>query len=342
MGVLLTPIILKRELTLDSLRGLSFAVDANNYLYQFLALVRKPDGSLLTDRQGNVTSHLAGLAFRTTRLIHDYGIRLVFVFDGKPPELKRDELEKRRQQKRKAEEEWIRALALGDYATAFSKAVMTGRLTEAMIRDAKKLLELLGIPYIQAAGEAEAQCAHMAIRGDVWAASSKDYDSLLFGAPRLVRYLTIHGKEWLPSKRIARPLKPELIELEKLLAHHDITREQLIDIAILIGTDFNEGIRGIGPKKALSLIKRYGKIETLPSQLRSQLEEQNYSAIRRIYLEPQIVDNYTINYTQIDETGVYRFLCDERDFSYNRVKIVVERMKAFYEALDKQAKLGWE
>ncbi|MDJ0270803.1 MAG: flap endonuclease-1 [Aigarchaeota archaeon] len=342
MGVLLTPIILKRELTLDSLRGLSFAVDANNYLYQFLALVRKPDGSPLTDMRGNITSHLAGLAFRTTRLIHDYGLRLVFVFDGKPPELKRDELEKRRLQKKKAEEEWIRALSLGDYAAAFSKAVMTGRLTEAMIHDAKKLLELLGIPYIQAAGEAEAQCAYMAIRGDVWAASSKDYDSLVFGAPRLVRYLTIHGKEWLPSKGKARPLKPELIELEKLLAHHSITREQLIDIAILIGTDFNEGIRGIGPKKALSLIKRYGKIEALPSQLRGQLEEQNYGAIRRIYLEPQIVDNYAINYTKIDEAGVYRFLCDERDFSYDRVKVVVERMKLFYQALDRQEKLGWE
>jgi len=148
--------------------------------------------------------------------------------------------------------EWQEALKEGDYAKAFSKAVMTGVLTSEMIDDAKTLLKLLGIPWVQAPAEAEAQAAYMAKRGDVWASSSRDYDSLLFGTPRLVRYLTITGREFLPSKGISRPLKPELIVLEEFLSEIGLTREQLIDLAILIGTDFNDGIKGIGPKTALS------------------------------------------------------------------------------------------
>ncbi|MCD6240643.1 flap endonuclease-1, partial [Candidatus Bathyarchaeota archaeon] len=258
MGVYLTPIIVKHVLRLEDLKGKSFAVDANNYLYQFLALVRLPDGTPLRDSEGHVTSHLAGLMFRTTRLLYEYKIDLVFVFDGEPPSLKMAEISKRRELRDKAYEEWIRALQQGDLASAFSKAIVTSRLTSEMIEDAKRLLDLLGIPYVQAPSEAEAQAAYMALKGDVWAASSKDYDSLLFGAPRLLRYLTITGKEYLPSKGTFRPLYPELIELNEFLSKHGISHEQLVDLAILIGTDFNEGIKGIGPKKALKLIKTYG------------------------------------------------------------------------------------
>jgi len=200
MGVNLTPIIVKHVASLRSLRGKSFAIDANNYLYQFLALIRMPNGTPLRDSRGNVTSHLAGLIFRTTRFLNKYGFHLVFVFDGKPPELKMAEITKRREVRDKALDEWRKALEAGDYATAFSKAVVTSRLTQPMINDAKRLLDLLGVPYIQAPSEAEAQAACMASNGSVWAASSKDYDSLLFGASRLVRYLTITGKEYLPSK----------------------------------------------------------------------------------------------------------------------------------------------
>lgn len=257
MGVNLTPIMVKKILSLEDLRGKSLAVDANNYLYQFLSLIRTLNGTPLKDSKGNVTSHLAGLLSRSTRLIHDYEIDLVFVFDGKPPQLKQKEITKRRELREKAKKEWKKALEARDYATAWSKAVMTSQLTEPMIEDAEKLLTLLGIPYIQAPSEAEAQTAHMASQGEVWAAGSKDYDSLLFGAPRLLRYLTIYGKEFLPSKGISRPLKPELIHLQTLLSHHEIAHKQLIDIAILIGTDFNEGLKGIGPKTALQLLKKH-------------------------------------------------------------------------------------
>jgi flap endonuclease-1 len=330
LGVNLTPIMIRKILRLENLRGKSFAVDANNTLYQFLALIRMPDGTPLQDSNGNITSHLAGLMFRSTRLICDYNIRLVFVFDGEPPRLKQREIEKRRELREKAAREWEAALKAGDYITAFSKAVMTSRLTRPMIEDAKRLLRLLGIPFVQAPGEAEAQTAYMAFKGDVWAASSKDYDSLLFGAPRLVRFLTISGREFLPSKGIARPLKPELIDLSGFLSHHGITREQLIDMAILMGTDFNEGIKGIGPKTAVNLLKRYGKIENMPDEVRSRIEGQNYEQVRRIFLQPPVASDYALNYKGLNEDGLIDFLCNQRDFSRQRVETAVQRMKRFY------------
>lgn len=337
LGVNLTSIITKQILDLDWLQGKSLAVDANNYLYQFLSLVRTRNGTPLKDSAGHITSHLAGLMFRSTRLIHDYKIDLVFVFDGQPPELKRKEIARRRQHRTAAHEEWQRALKVGDYKKAFSKAVMTSRLTRGMIRDAKKLLSLLGIPFVQAPGEAEAQAAYMAIRGHVWGASSKDYDTLLFGAPRLVRFLTIHGKEYLPSKGVSRPLKPELIDLQSFLLHHEIQLSQLIDLAILVGTDFNDGLRGVGPKTALKLVKEYKRIENLPTKFRSNLSP-TYLRVRELFLNPETTSNYRIGYGRLQEDMLFDFLCDQRDFDRKRVETIVERMKSVY-ARKKQPKL---
>jgi flap endonuclease-1 len=329
LGVNLTPIIVKKILDLEALRRKSLAVDANNMLYQFLSLIRTRDGTPLKDSTGRVTSHLVGLMFRSTRLIHTYGIDLVFVFDGKPPELKAQEITKRRRLREKAKEEWEQAVKAGDYATAWSKAVMTSRLTKSMVDDAKQLLKLLGLPYVQAPSEAEAQTAHMAKQGDVWASSSRDYDSLLFGAPRLLRYLTISGREFLPSKRTSRPLEPELIDLKRLLSHYKLTYKQLIDTAILIGTDFNEGIKGIGPKTALKLLRRYGKIEELPRDVKSKVSER-YESVRKIFLKPDVISNYDLEYSGLCEEELYHFLCEERDFSKKRVETVVQRTKRFY------------
>jgi flap endonuclease-1 len=337
LGTNLTPIVVKQTLTLNDLRGKSLAVDANNYLYQFLSLIRTRDGTPLKDSEGNITSHLAGLMFRSTRLIHDFNIDLAFVFDGKPPALKREEIKKRHEQREKALKEWQQALKANDYAKAFSKAVMTSRLTRSMTEDAKKLLTLLGIPYVQAPSEAEAQAAYMATRRDVWAASSKDYDTILFGAPKLVRFLTIHGQEYLPSKGTVRPLKPELITLHQLLSRHGITLPQLIDIAILIGTDFNDGVKGIGSKTALKLIKEYGRIENLPSKFLPKIPPQ-YKEVRKIYLKPEITSKYNLSYTSLCEEELFHFLCDQRDFAQRRVETAVQRMKEVY-GIKKQAKL---
>jgi flap endonuclease-1 len=330
MGVNLTPIILKEVIDLSDLWGKSLAVDANNYLYQFLALIRKPDGTPLQDTNGNITSHLVGLTYRSTRLIHDYNIKLIFVFDGKPPSLKEPEIMRRRTLRKEATDKWKEAQERGDYSTAFSKAVMTSRLTKSMLTDAKFLLNLLGIPYIQALSEAEAQCAYLTQKSQVWAASSKDYDSILFGASRLLRFLTISGREYLPSKGISRPLTPEIIELDQLLKYWKISREEAIDMAIMIGTDFNNGLKGIGPKKALNHIREYKRIEMLPDDMRKELESQNYEEVRTIFFHPKIEEDYSINLGDFQEDLIYDFLCDRRDFNRERVKVAVERMKNFY------------
>jgi len=332
LGVNLTPIIVKNKIRLRDLRGKSLAVDASNVLHQFLALIRTRTTLPLRGPNGAVTSHLVGLLYRTTHLISEYHLTLIFVFDGKPLFLKRRELEKRRKLREKAMMEWQEALKKGDYATAFSKAVMTGVLTSEMIEDAKTLLKLLGIPWIQAPAEAEAQAAYMTKRGDVWASSSRDYDSLLFGAPRLVRYLTITGREFLPSRGVSRPLEPELIILEEFLSKIGVTHEQLIDLAILIGTDFNDGIKGIGPKTALRLIKKYGRIENLPMELKEKIHS-NYREIRKIFLEPEVTDDYSLRYGPLMEDELYEFLCVKKGFSKPRVERAVRRLKSAQEQI---------
>ena len=329
MGVVLTPIVERTPVSLGHLRGRTLAVDTHGELYQFLALIRLHDGTPLRDASGRVTSHLSGLFFRTTRLIAEHGLRLVFVFDGAPPALKTAEIDKRRAIKQRYEQERDEALARGDTAAAYSKSTMTSRLTREMVGEARELLRLLGLPVVQAPGEGEAQAAHMARQSAVWAAASKDYDTLLFGAPRLVRFLTISGKEFLPSKGTSRPIVPETIDLDAQLERWQISREGLIDLAILVGTDFNEGVRGIGPKKALKLVQEYGRIEDMPAEIRDALDLHTpadvLEQVRQIYRAPAVTDDYTVEFGTPDRAGVERFLCDDRIFSRDRVKAALDR-----------------
>jgi flap endonuclease-1 len=200
---------------------------------------------------------------------------------------------------------------------------MTSRLTREMVGEARELLRLMGIPVVQAPSEAEAQAAQMAAAARVWAAASKDYDALLFGAPRVVRFLSISGREFLPSRRESRPIVPELLDLDALLAAWTITREQLIDLAILVGTDFNDGVKGIGPKKALALVREHGRIEAMPEDIQSALGD--ISEVRRIYLSPDVTDEYDMHRGTPDIAGIRKFLCVEREFSEERVSAALDR-----------------
>src|SRR5262249_51274221 len=282
------------------------------------------DGTPLRDSHGRITSHLSGLFYRTTRLIADYGMELVFVFDGKPPQLKAHEIERRRAIRDRYDAEHAQALAEGDFAKAYSKATMTSRLTRPMVQEARELLDMLGLPVIQAPAEGEAQAAYLARKDLVWAAASKDYDSLLFGAPRLLRFLTISGKEFLPSKGVSRPIVPEVIDTRALLSHYGLTREQLVDLAILVGTDFNEGVKGIGPKKALKLVQAHGSIEQMPAEIQTAAGA-NIPEIRHIFLSPEIAEDVTMEFRSPDGAAIERFLCDEREFSRERVRAALRR-----------------
>jgi flap endonuclease-1 len=319
----LTPIVAPRPIGAAELHGKTLALDGHGELYQFLALIRLRDGTPLKDASGRVTSHLSGLFFRTTRLLADHRLKLAYVFDGKPPQLKAAELQRRRDVKAEFERAHADAVARGDLEEAYAKATMTSRLTREMVAEARELLRLLGLPTLQAPSEGEAQAAHMARHGRVWAAASKDYDTLLFGAPRLLRFLTISGKEFLPSQGTFRPLVPEILDLDDQLTRWQISREGLIDLALLIGTDFNDGIHGIGPKKALALVQRHGAIEAMPPEIRDAIGD--VSALRRLYLEPDVTDDYAIEFSEPDVDGVMRFLCEERQFSRPRVTDALTR-----------------
>ena len=326
MGVNLTPVTVRHATTLEALRGKSIAVDGNLELYQFLSVMRLRDGRPLTDGQGRVTSHLNGLMFRTIRLVADYDIRPVFVFDGPPPDLKRAEIEKRRTAREKAQREYETAVAAGDLTTAWSKVVMTSRLTRAMVDEAKTLLGYLGIPWVQAPSEGEAQAAFLARRGDVWAAGSKDYDSLLFGAPRLVRFLAVRSTEFLPSRGRSRDVPPEVLVLEENLRALELTREQLVDAAILIGTDFHAGVRGIGPKTAVKRIREWSSLDGAPAEVLGRLPE-NLDAIRKFFLDPPVAEVVDLGPRPVREADALRFLCEERGFSRPRVESALRRLQ---------------
>jgi flap endonuclease-1 len=327
MGVVLTPIVASDAIALSALRGRTLAVDGNGELYQFLAMIRLRDGTPLRDSTGRITSHLSGLFYRVTRLIAEHGVRLAFVFDGAPPPLKARELAKRRAVRARYEAEHAATLSRGDEAAAYSKATMTSRLTREMVAEARELLRLLGVPTVQAPSEGEAQASHMAATSEhVWAAASKDYDALLFGAPRLVRFLTISGKEFLPSQGTSRPIVPEVLELARLLEGWRIDREGLVDLALLVGTDFNDGVKGIGPKKALKLVQQHGRIEHMPAAVRDALgDPAGVDEVRRVYLAPDVTSDFDVEPSEPDFAGVTRFLCDEREFSRERVGAALER-----------------
>ena len=327
MGVNLRDLVPKVAVRLEDLSGNSIAIDAYNALYQFLAIIRQPDGTPLKDSSGRITSHLSGLLYRTSNLV-ELGIKPIYIFDGTPPALKEVEIKRRMKAKEEALIKYEQAIKEGKIEEARMYAQATSRLKDYMAEDSKRLLSLMGIPWIQAPSEGEAQAAHVVKRGDANYCASQDYDSLLFGAPRLVRNVTISGRRKLPSKNVYIEVIPEIVELEQVLKECGITYEQLIDVGILIGTDFNpEGVKGLGPKTALKLIKEYGSIENALPHLKNADFPVEPQRIREIFLKPKVTDNYKIEWKEPDVEGVVNFICRERDFSEDRVRKALEKMQ---------------
>lgn len=324
MGVNLSPIVEAREIELSELRGKTVAVDAYNTIFQFLSIIRQPDGKPLMDSQGRVTSHLSGILYRTANLI-EAGIEPSFVFDGKPNELKSGTIEERIARREKAKEEYEAALAEGDMKKAFSKAQQTSRMTSEILESSKELLRLMGIPVIQAPSDGEAQAAYMCGKGDVYAAASQDFDSILFGAPLLVRNLTISGRRKVPGKSIYKDVKTEIIDSEKMLRDLEITREQLVDVCIMIGTDFNPGVQGIGPKKGLKLIQKHGDLEGVIAN--TDITVEGYEDVREIFLNGPRSDDYSVKTGKMDADGIIDMMA-EYGFSADRVNTVINKIEA--------------
>jgi flap endonuclease-1 len=324
MGVNLKEIVeeSKQTIEIENLAGKVIVFDAFNILYQFLSVIRDKDtGEPLRDSKGRITSHISGLFYRTVNFI-EKGIKPVYVFDGEPPKFKKREIEERLKAKEEAYKKWEEAIETGEKAITYAQA--TSILTKEMVEESKELLSYMGIPIIQAASEGEAQAAYIVQKGYAYASASQDYDSLLFGSPRLVRNLSIEGKRKLPRKEVYVEIKPEIIELQNLLNKLKITREQLIMIGLLIGTDYNEGIKGYGPKKALEAVRVYKNFENLKKHFKF---EEYIDEVYNFFLNPNVNEKIEIKFGEINEEKILKFMVDERNFSEERVKNALEKLK---------------
>jgi flap endonuclease-1 len=285
MGVKFRDIVSPESIKFEQLENKIVALDAANIIYQFLSSIRQADGTPLKDQNGNITSHFSGILYRTSSLI-DKGIKPIYIFDGTSDILKKGTQDKRREVKEESQKQWDKALEEGRIEDARKYAKRSSRMSREIIEGSKKLLELMGVPYIQAKGEGEAQASYMVERGDAWAVGSQDYDCILFGAPRMVRNLTITGGK----------ANLEIINLEKVLKDLEITREQLVDIAILVGTDFNMGVKGIGAKTGLKLIKEHDNIFNVLEKQDIQLEVEP-EILRDIFLKHEVVSDYKLQWS---------------------------------------------
>ena len=326
MGVNLRALVPKTKVDFKSLNGKSVAIDAYNALYQFLAIIRQPDGTPLKDRSGRITSHLSGLFYRSAKLA-EMGVKIVYVFDGAPPALKEAEIKRRAKVKAEALIKYEQAIKEGKIEKARTYAQLTSKLKDYMPEDSKRLLTAMGIPWIQAPSEGEAQAAYLTRKGDADYCASQDYDSLLFGARSLVRNVTISGRRKIPRKSVYIEVVPEIMKLDHILKELEITHEQLVDVAILVGTDFNpNGVKGIGPKTALKMIKKHGSIEETIPMLDDVTFPVELKEIRKIFLNPKVTDNYKLEWKKPVVNDVVDFLSRERDFSEDRVNRTMKKM----------------
>ena len=326
MGLDLKSLLVRDKTKLESFTNKIVAIDAYNAIYQFLAIIRGPEGLHLTDTQGRVTSHITGLLYRNINFL-SLGIKPVYVFDGKPPSLKSAEIEHRKQIKKDATVKYERAVSEGKMEDARKFAQQTTSMKDGMVEDSKHLLDLFGIPYIQAPSEGEATAALLTTTGHADVAASQDFDSILFGAKKLVRNFTNSGRRKLPNRNTYIEIEPEIIDYRKNLEALGITREQLIDVGILIGTDFNpDGFERVGPKTAIKMIKEHGKLEDV-TQIQEQLEMIDYNAIRKIFLEPEVATVKKIEFGEVKYNDIINYLSNERSFSRDRVNSSLNRLK---------------
>jgi len=326
MGLNLKPLVIREKTKLESFSNKIIAIDAYNAIYQFLASIRGPDGMQLTDSEGRITSHLSGLLYRNINFL-SLGIKPVWVFDGKPPSLKTAEIERRRQIKKDATVKYEKAIAAGEMEEARKYAQQTTSMKDGMVKESKQLLEHFGIPYIDAPSEGEATAAYLTNTGQAYASASQDFDSILLGAKRLIRNFTNSGRRKIPNRNTYIEIEPEIIESAKTLEALQVTKEQLVDIGILIGTDFNpDGFERVGPKTALKMIKQYSRLEDIP-QIQEQLEKIDYEQIRKIFLEPEVAKVDEIIFEQVNYDGITNYLVRERSFSEDRIQSSLNRLR---------------
>ena len=314
MGVKLKDIVEPESISFKDLEGRTVSIDAFNTLFQFLSTIRQRDGRPLTDENGNITSHLSGILYRNSSMI-EKDIKPIYIFDGQAPELKSETQAKRREIRDEAEKIYKDALAKGDTEKARKFAMRSSKLSPEIIESSKKLLTLMGIPYIDAKGEGEAQAAYLVQNGDAYAVASQDYDCLLFGAKRVVRNLAVNSNLG----------NLEYYQLNKVLKELNVTREELVDMGILIGTDFCDGLTGVGAKTALKLAHK-GQLKEKIAELQKQ-SSHDLDEVREIFLNHNVNTDYKIKWEKPNKDKIIEFLCYEHGFSEDRVSKASDKLK---------------
>ncbi|KAG8363982.1 hypothetical protein BUALT_Bualt19G0079000 [Buddleja alternifolia] len=305
-----------KEQTFESYFGRKIAIDASMSIYQFLIVIGRNGTEMLTNEAGEVTSHLQGMLTRTIRLL-EAGIKPVYVFDGKPPDLKKQELAKRFSKRADATKGLNDALETGNKEDIEKFSKRTVKVAEQHNEDCRRLLRLMGVPVIEAPSEAEAQCAALCKADKVYAMASEDMDSLTFGAPRFLRHLMDPSSKKIPVMEF---------EVSKVLEELNLTMDQFIDLCILSGCDYCDSIRGIGGLTALKLIRQHGSMEHILENINKQRyqipDDWPYREVRRIFKEPSVLtddDQLELKWTAPDEQGLISFLVNENGFNSDRI-----------------------
>ncbi|KAF8032424.1 hypothetical protein BT93_D1365 [Corymbia citriodora subsp. variegata] len=314
-----------KEQKFESYFGRKIAIDASMSIYQFLIVVGRSGTEMLTNEAGEVTSHLQGMFSRTIRLL-EAGIKPAYVFDGQPPDLKKQELAKRYSKRADATEdlEEIKETGSKEDIEKFSKR--TVKVTKQHNEDCKRLLRLMGVPVIEAPSEAEAECAALCKSEKVYAVASEDMDSLTFGAPRFLRHLMDPSSRKIPVMEF---------EIAKILEELNLNMDQFIDVCILSGCDYCESIRGIGGQTALKLIRQHGSIENILENINKEKyqipDDWPYKEARRLFKEPLVFmenEEPELKWSAPDEEGLISFLVNENGFNSDRVTKAIEKIKA--------------
>mgnify|MGYP001615498520 CR=1 FL=1 len=322
MGVKLPGILPTKTLSWEDLKNKKIGVDASNSIYQFLSSIRQQDGTPLMDSKGRITSHLMGILTRSSNLMQK-GIKLCYVFDGKPPDLKIKTQQARRERKEKAYEKYKQAKDEEDIKSMYKYSKQVTYLNNEMVLESKDLLKAMGIPIVQSPQESDAQGAFMVERKDLWAFASSDADCLLHGCPRTIPNLTLSQKRKLPGNKFVY-IQPELIDLNEVLEHLNLNQDQLIAMGILTGTDYNPGgIKGIGPKKALNLVHQYKNFDELFKQVNPDF---NWKQIFAIFKSMPVMKNYQLDWTEVDKEKILRILVDRHEFSQDRVEKIISQL----------------
>ncbi len=296
-------------------------------IYSFLIAVRS-NGEMLTSESGETTSHLMGMFYRTLRIV-DNGVKPLYVFDGAPPKLKSGELAKRFQRKAEATEGLEEAKETGTAEDIEKFSRRTVRVTREHNAECQRLLKLMGIPYIIAPTEAEAQCAVLARAGKVYAAASEDMDTLCFESPILLRHLTF-------SEQRKEPIQE--IHLDKVLDGLQMEMKQFVDLCILLGCDYLDPIPKIGPNTALKMIREHGSLEKVVEYIENDEkkrytipEDWPYKDARELFFHPDVraADDKECEFKweQPDVDGLVQFLVTEKGFSEDRVRGAADRLK---------------